>query len=486
MKSLLFWISLALVWTGGALAAEPVAAPAPTGPLDVDDAVRLALTKNYAYLRAEASVGVAEGNRLDAMAGMLPNAAGDYTYSKAKSNTTYNNLDLATIFIQGATPDDQQVLNVLTGSLSTDQTNTGSGFGLTVREDLSFSTWYRYRGAQAGVAQARHGRDAAAQDLAFQVRQQFYLVLRAQDLLKVQEEDLRLAQDQEKRTTSMFELGSVARVDVLKAKVRVSDAEVALIRQANQVDIERATLATLLGLGADTPIQLKGELKADVIPVDSTQAITESATRPDLLSAQENLRSASNLHHAATLSRIPGLFATFDANTGSGTSEGTQLTPVQIPQKPDPGDTATALVFAGSVPRSDVDFNNWQVRVGATVNLDAFLNTGQAKRTAGIKRQAEYDLKGLELDVQREVQQAVLNERASLKSIDAAQRGVESSEEDLRLSQERYSQGLGTVLELLEAQVNLTKARDSLVNALTVLKISEAALDKARGASLPY
>jgi len=63
---------------------------------------------------------------------------------------------------------------------------------------------------------------------------------------------------------------------------------------------------------------------------------------------------------------------------------------------------------------------------------------------------------------------------------------VDSAEEDLRLSQERYQQGLGTVLELLEAQVNLTRARDTLVNALTVLKISEAALDKARGASLPY
>jgi outer membrane protein TolC len=103
-----------------------------------------------------------------------------------------------------------------------------------------------------------------------------------------------------------------------------------------------------------------------------------------------------------------------------------------------------------------------------------------------VKRQAEYALKNLELAVSQELEEAILNLRASLSAIDAADRGVESADEDLRLSQERYQQGLGTVLELLESQVALTRARNSLVNALTGLKISEAALDKARGAPLPY
>ena len=441
MKTMLLWIVLAVAVPAMARAQEP------PRPLDVHEAVRLALQQNYAYLRAAADVGVAEGNRLDAIAGLLPSAVGEYAKNKQHSEQTYPDLNQAT-----------------------NSTLNSSGFGASVREDLSLFSWYRYRSAQAGVSQARHGKEAAAQDLAFRVRQQFYLVLRAQELLRVQEEDLRLAQDQERRTTSMFELGSVARVDVLKAKVRVSDAEVALIRQENQVDIETAQLATLLGLNVEPPLQLSGELKADVVPVDSAQAIRESASRPDVLSAQENLRSLANLHRAAVLSRVPGLFATFDANTGSGDSEVTQLI----------SDTTF------TTPKTDVEFDQWSARIGASVALDALFNTGQVKRAGAIKRQAEYDLRGLELEVQREVQQAVLNERAALKAIDAAQRGVESAEEDLRLSQERYQQGLGTVLELLEAQVNLTRARDSLVNALTVLKISEAALDRARGAPLPY
>jgi outer membrane protein TolC len=478
MKSLLLWISLSVLGSSAVRAEDP-----PAGPLDVDAAVRLALNQNYVYRRAQAGVGIAEGNRLDALAGILPNASGDYSYQKQSSTTTLKGLDLVTTSVDfGPETVTRQ------GSLDLDQTQEASGFGVFLREDLSFTNWYRYRSAQAGVSQARYGRDAAAQDLAFQVRQQFYLVLRAQDLLKVQEEDLRLAQDQERRTTSMFELGSVARVDVLKAKVRVSDAEVALIRQQNQVDIEKSHLAVLLGLGAAATIELAGELKADVAIPDSAAAATESVKRADLESARENLRSANNLHRAARWSRIPGLFATFDYNINSGNSESDNINRQTIVDvnTPGPGDTTLTNVLYTFPVKSDLDFDGWNLRVGATVSLDAFLNTGQEKRTRGIAHQAEYDLKGLELDVQRQVEEAVLNTRAAMKSIDAAQRGVESSEEDQRLSQERYQQGLGTVLELLESQVNLTRARDTLVNALTVLKISEAALDKARGASLPY
>jgi outer membrane protein len=478
MKPLLLWISLAMIeWSPG-YAADP-----PAGPLDVDAAVRMALHQNYVYRRAQAGVGIAEGNRLDAMAGLLPFATGDYSYQKQSSTTTLKGLDLITTSVNRGPETVSR-----RGSLDLDQTQDASGFGVSLRENLSFTNWYRYRSAQAGVSQARHGQEAAAQDLAFQVRQQFYLTLRAQDLLKVQAEDLRLAQDQERRTTSMFELGSVARVDVLKAKVRVSDAEVALIRQQNQADIEKSHLATLLGLGADAPLELSGELKADVAVPDSAAAATESVKRPDLESARENLRSASNLHRAANFSRIPGLFATFDYNINTGTSQSDNInrqTVIDL-DTPNAGDTTLTNVLYTFPVESDLDFDGWNLRVGATVSLDAFLNTGQTKRTKAVMHQAEYDLKGLELDVQRQIEEAVLNTRAAMKSIDAAQRGVDSAEEDLRLSQERYQQGLGTVLELLEAQVNLTRARDTLVNALTVLKISEAALDRARGASLPY
>ena len=471
------WIGLVIGLAGGP---DDAAALDPTGPLDVNEAVTIALRQNAAYRQVVAGVGVAEGTRLDALAGILPGASGSYSYSKSKSTNTLKDLELEAVR-NSANPFGMVTRS---GDLGLDSESRANNLGFSVREDLSLPLWYRYRSAQASVQSAKFGREAAAQDLAFQVKQQFYLTLRAQDLLTVQEEDLRLARDEERRINSMFELGSVARVDVLKARVRVSDAEVVLIRQRNTVDIEKARLATLLGYSPSSRIQLAGDLQASVSTVDSSSAVDDALMRPDLLQAQEDLRSANNSYRAAVWSRAPGLFASFDWNSSVGSSQSDNIQSAEFPENPSPGDT-TSTLFVFPV-ESDTERDGWTLRVGASVSLDAFLNMGQHKRSRSAMRQAEYSLEGKELAVQQELEESILNYRASVTAIEAAQRGVESSEEDLRLSQERYQQGLGTVLELLEAQVNLTRSRNNLVNALTGLKISEAALDKARGTPVPY
>jgi outer membrane protein TolC len=281
----------------------------------------------------------------------------------------------------------------------------------------------------------------------------------------------------------MFDLGSVARADLLKAQVRVSEAELALIRQQNQVGIERSRLATLLGYRPETPLRIAGDLEATPMVLDSTRAAAESLERPDLKQAQAQLESAGNVHKAASWSWFPSLYATlsFTGLTGDRTSD--ELGQQVLVDQPATGDT-TLILFPTPVD-SDLERTRTDWSVGAVVNLNFFFNQGEAKRTRWIKRQSESRLMDLQLAVQQELEEAILNYRASLKAVDAARRGVESAQEDLRLSQERYQQGLGTILDLLEAQVALTRARNNLVNAQTGVKISEAALDKARGAPLP-
>ena len=450
------------------------AAQVPDGPLDVDEAVRIALRQNYAYRQQEAIVAAASGNRLNAIAGMLPFLNGSYTYNKSDGTTTLIDFPV----IQDITTDPPTPVLPLR-DLDLSDERSSKAWGLSLSERLSLPIWFTYRSAHSQVSWSNYGREAAAQQLGFDIRSQFYLVLRAQDLLTVQQEDLRLARDEERRINSMFELGSVARVDVLKARVRVSDAEVTLIRQQNAVDIESSRLATMLGFTPDTKLQLAGDLSAGIAPLDSTAAAEEALRRPDLQQARAALSSASNRHKAALTSWAPSLFADFSYTNSTGDRGGDDLG-----RQVDPS-TGNLITFP-SPSQSSTEFDGWSLRVGAEVNLDALLNAGDYKTAGADKRQAEYVLEGLELAAQQELEEAILNLRASLSSIDAAGRGVESAEEDLRLSQERYRQGLGTILELLEAQVNLTRARNILVNALTGLKISEAALDKARGAPLPY
>jgi len=473
-------------WTLGILAVlAPLgleaAEPPPSAPLDVDQAVRIALQQNYAYQGVQAGVGIAEGSRTTALAGLLPRASGEASYTSADQTVTLQNLD--NFFVKNIN-DEGLGTPTRKSDIPLDSYNTGSGYGLNLREDLGLSRWFTYQGSRDGVRASEFGEEAGAQDLAYQVRQQFYLVMRAQDLLTVQEEDLQLAQDEERRVQSMFDLGSVARADLLKAQVRVSEAELALIRQENQVDIERSRFATLLGYRPDTPLRISGDLEATPMALDSTQAAAESLERPDLKEAQAQLESASNNHKAAAWSWFPSLFATFNLTGASGSQTSDEIGQQIVSNVQGTDTTLTTILFPTSVD-SDREFDRLDWSVGAVVNLDFFFNQGETKRARWIKRQSESRYMDLKLAVQQELEEAILNYRASLKAVDAARRGVDSAQEDLRLSQERYQQGLGTILDLLEAQVALTRARNNLVNAQTGVKISEAALDKARGAPLP-
>ena len=68
-----------------------------------------------------------------------------------------------------------------------------------------------------------------------------------------------------------------------------------------------------------------------------------------------------------------------------------------------------------------------------------------------------------------------------IRSLWVAKTGLESAEEDLKLSQEKYNVGSGTILDLLDAQVNLQRSRQQYVVALTAARIAEAQIERARG-----
>ena len=469
-------VALAAGWFAGALLLTAGTAGAQLdGPLDVDRAVALALAANPAYLQQAASVGIAEGSQRSALGNILPGFNGSWTYNKSSGTNTVFEFPVR----QTVNPQTGQFVTLETAEIGLDNESNTNNFGLSVSQNISLSSWLNYRSAAHTSRNARLGLEAAAQDLVYSVRSQFYLTLRAQDLLQVQELDYQLAVDQEERITSMFELGSVARADVLKAKVRVSEAELALIQQRNAVAIEKTRLATLLGLPADSKVELAGSLNPTPVVVDSARAAADAEGRPDLMASRASVDGGAAQAKAATLSWLPGLFASFDVNTTSGTSKRDQ-----IRSRVDPND-ASVLVNFPAPEDSRIGNDGWTFRVGASVNLDAFFNTGEMKRAKSEQRRREHAHDGLELQVQQELEEAILNYRASVQGLAAAEDAVVSAEEDLRLSQERYQQGLGTVLELLEAQVALTRARNTRVNAQTGLKISEAALDKARGAPVP-
>jgi outer membrane protein TolC len=107
--------------------------------------------------------------------------------------------------------------------------------------------------------------------------------------------------------------------------------------------------------------------------------------------------------------------------------------------------------------------------VGVVVTLPIFdgfmrenaLNTAKAKldraaQAEGLVRQ----------QLAKEVNQAALMLAAAEKSVEASRKGLEQAEEEFRIVKERFESGRGIQLEILDAQVSVTRARFNSVSAL--------------------
>ena len=86
--------------------------------------------------------------------------------------------------------------------------------------------------------------------------------------------------------------------------------------------------------------------------------------------------------------------------------------------------------------------------------------------------------------IQLEVRQAYLNMNEAEQRIQTSQVSVEKAQEDFKIAQVRYSAGVGTNLDVIDAQVALTSAQTNYIQSLYDYNISKANLDKAMGVGI--
>ena len=96
-------------------------------------------------------------------------------------------------------------------------------------------------------------------------------------------------------------------------------------------------------------------------------------------------------------------------------------------------------------------------------------------------RIAEYDLQQSKLNAILEVQTVYLGLKGEDERIRVSEVIVSQAQENLRLAEERYRVGAGTILETIEAGVSLTEAQSSLVVAKCGYLVAKADLRRATG-----
>jgi outer membrane protein TolC len=265
----------------------------------------------------------------------------------------------------------------------------------------------------------------------------------------VDEEAVKTASDHLAEAKAFYSVGTRAQIDVTKAEVDLANANVSLITVRNQVKIAKLQLENAMGIGLPSSYRIQQEFDTPSFTMswDSVNAITMQ--RYDILSAEARVSANKALVTSAWAQHLPTLTA-----TGNYT-----WTNFNFPllSRWTAGLTITLPIFQGFAITSQVD----QAR--ANVNIaEANLNTIKQALTL----ETEQDFLGLKNAEER---------------LDATSKIVEQAKENLNLAEKQYAAGVGSALEVADAQLTLSNARITRIQSLFDYNSSLVRLKKAMG-----
>jgi outer membrane protein len=242
-------------------------------------------------------------------------------------------------------------------------------------------------------------------------------------------------------------------LDVRFAQVAVSQAELDLYQAQNEFNSAQARLSAALGYERARTFTLVEESMPVPLDPDADPLITEALRqRPELTSLSLNRDAAR-------------LFAEAEKDL----------------RKP----TISAVASAGVVPEHDVGYHGDNyAAAGVNLNIPIF-NGGlfsARKNEADLRAQAaDKDVQELILQISKDVRVAWLDANNAFRRLDVAARLVDEANEALRLAQTRYDAGLGSIVELTQAQYTQTSAQIGAASAKYDYLSRRSALDYTTG-----
>ena len=313
---------------------------------------------------------------------------------------------------------------------------------------------------QAQIEQAKASAEGAKQDLnatlnsiALTVTQAYFELLRAQHLLKLSQQQLEASQAHLRMVQARIQAGDAAPVDVHPVRVEVANARLSLLSAQNQVKVARTALANAMGLNPHVNIDVVDVPEPQPQPLSMTlQACLDVAVknRPDLLRARSELQLARAGLRAARLQTMPVLNVNAGYEIGIGGYSPTQ--------------------------------RRWQIDASISFPIfDGGATQARLREAKANMQAARASYEQLMRDIQAEVEQAYLNLQNAWERITATRTVVEEAERNLEAAREKYRLGLGIIIEVVDAQVNLFNAHINQIQATYDYYIAEAQLRYATG-----
>ena len=416
---------------------------AATLELDLEETIQRALLTNP-------SVKIAESQRKEAKA--------DYSAAKSARGISISlNHDSS----RGGYADNQY--DVVTGAFLGKR--IGNSHSNSITASLPIFTGGELQG-QIGQAKANYRSMLSAEEQAYNEMKEtattgYFNMLNATNMKALRQESVDRLQAHLDNVIAQYNVGIVARADVLRSEVELANAKQDYITASNEYDVAEATLNNIIGTPLGTTLLLKDRLQYEYEPYENDMAYCLAYSeqhRPELKQAEYGVDAAEAALVVARSGHMPKINAVA-GNYWGGTDESNW-----------PGD----------------DNDHWSVGVTASMNIfDSGVTWSKIHAAQEALVQAKENQRQIKDNVELEVRTDYLSMREAEKRITTAQVAVASAEEDYHITVVRYQAGVGTNIDVMDAQEALTQAKTNYYQALYNYNTSKAALNTSMGVGVP-
>jgi outer membrane protein TolC len=298
----------------------------------------------------------------------------------------------------------------------------------------------------------KYGMEGSYQTAEYNATKGYYDVLNASNSVALCTETVDRLADHLKNTEAQFNVGVVAKVDVLTSQVNLADAQQSLTKAQNSYDYSVASLNNVIGLPQNTKLNLSEGLEYKAYNNTLDNCITYAmANNPSVHQAELAVDMAKAAQKVANAGNIPQVNLAAENDWAKDKFPGS-----------DKDSWAVGV---------NVSWNFWDYGVTAAKVAEAKANVLNAQETY---RQTSDSIR-------LGVRNSYLSLREAEKRIGTSSVSVAQAEEAYRIAVIRYQAGVGTNTDVIDASVYLTTAKNNYITALYDYNTSLAALKEGMG-----
>lgn len=431
--------------------------------LTIDDAVTYSLKNSPSLKTAQIDLELAKWKKNTAWNSFLPTVqvtgtiarANDVESSLRSTNQTINgNKKLYEGLATAATAGGNPVLGYGFSSAAANMNPVSATENMhwTAMGNLSVSLNFNVamiQNMRATIAQYETGKiswDQTVKENEISVRKLFYGLLLQQESLNLQKESLENARQRMTQAQTNYRNGYVPEIKYLQAQVAYEN-QVPVVEKAEMIMRQQLdTFAFLIGLPANSKIQLNGEINPKIIDLDVEELISKGLTQNlTIRTLQENIKILKLQSNALDLSAYtPSLALSWNGNP----------------------------MITSAFESDWGDSNNWKDQGAFSVTLAWNITNMLPWSSSRVQaRELQDNIKKLEVQLESAVRNTDLQIRTAVDTLAQCRHSLENSQRNIDLAQRSYDMtslayrnGTTEYLDLMDAETQLNQAKLSLVN----------------------